>query len=89
MPGGYRVGDKVFCTAPSVTFSNGDRIVHGGQGEVVGGCIDDDGDEVVRVLFPGNEGTIECLLTKVRRLRAVPLPPPPACAPHARRCSRP
>ena len=36
LPGGYRVGEKVFYTWPNRTFADGDKVVHGQQGEVVG-----------------------------------------------------
>ena len=87
LPGGYKVGEKVFFTGASMTYEDGDKLVHGGQGEVKGPATHEDykGKGVV-VLFSCYKTRIECLLAKVRRLRAVPLPPPPACAPHARRC---
>jgi len=36
LPGGYKVGEKVFYTWSSCTLSNGDKLVHGQQGEVTG-----------------------------------------------------
>ena len=36
LPGGYRVGDEVFFTGASRTCADGDRLVYGGKGEVVG-----------------------------------------------------
>eukprot|EP00964_Phaeocystis_antarctica_P052215 scaffold30550_cov66-Phaeocystis_antarctica.AAC.7 len=36
LPGGYKVGEKVFFTAASQTLPNGDKLVHGQQGEVTG-----------------------------------------------------
>ena len=70
LPGGYRVGEKVFYTGASETFPSGNKLVHGGQGEVVGpATLETHKDKGVAVLFPGNKGSIECLLTKVRRLR--------------------
>ena len=89
LPGGYRVGEKVFYIGASQTFPSGNKVVHGGQGEVMGGRIDDDGEEGVVVLFPGIKGIIPCHLTQVRRLRAASAAHPPACAPHTRRCPRP
>ena len=36
LPGGYTVGEQVYFTGTSQTFENGDRLVHGKQGEVAG-----------------------------------------------------
>ena len=90
LPGGYRVSEKVFWTGASGTASNGDKAVHGGQGEVMGPATDEThkGKGVV-VLFPGNKANVNCLLTEVRCLRAASAATPPACAPHTRRCPRP
>ena len=66
LPGGYRVGDKVFVVGASQTFADGDKVVHGGQGEVMGPFTDDEWTEGVEVLFPGNKGSVNCYLTSVR-----------------------
>ena len=90
LPGGYRVGEKVFWTGANQTLSNGEKLVHGQQGEVVGPGTGEDGDKRVSVLFPGNKGNINCLLTTVRRLRAASAATPrlrPTA--HTRRCPRP
>ena len=71
LPGGYTVGEKVFFTGVSQTISNGDKVVHGQQGEVKGPATGEDRDKRVHVLFPGSKGSINCLLTEVSRLRAV------------------
>ena len=90
LPGGYTVGEKLFYTGASQTISNGDKLVHGGQGEVMGpGTGERYKGKGVRVLFPGNTDSVNCFLTSVRRLRAASAATPPACAPHARRCPRP
>ena len=85
LPGGYRVGEKVFFTGASYTLSDedGDKVVHGGQGEVMGPGTGKERDTHVVVLFPGNKGSIECRLTEVRRLRAASAATPPP-APHTR-----
>ena len=79
LPGGYKVGDQVFYTWTSQTLPSGDKLVHGGQGEVVGPA---DGENTkgkgVGVRFPGIKGAVNCLLDTVRRLRAAP-----AAHPHA------
>ena len=88
LPGGYTVGDKVFFTGSSWTRPNGDKLVHGKQGEVTGPAnfqtrIDKGIDKGVKVLFPGNKGNIVCFVTEVRRRRAAPAAKP-MLMPHAR-----
>ena len=69
LPGGYKVGEKVFFTVASQTFADGDTLVHGRQGEVVGpATAETHKGKGVAVLFPGNNGSIDCYLTMVRRL---------------------
>ena len=70
LPGGYKVGEKVFYTGASQTLSNGDKLVHGQQGEVMGTGFGYDKDQRVAVRFPGNNWSVGCSLTTVRRLRA-------------------
>jgi hypothetical protein len=87
LPGGYKVGEKVFFTGTNQTVSNGDKLVHGQQGELVGpATLERYTGKGVSVHFPGNKGTIDCSLTQVR---PPPPLPAPACAPHTRRCPRP
>ena len=70
LPGGYKVGEKVFYAAPSKTFPNGKKVVHGQQGEVRGpATLETRKGKGVKVVFPGNTGWIDCYLTSVRRLR--------------------
>ena len=72
--------EQVYYTGGAVkTFENGDRVEHGKQGKVVGPMSSEglEGTGGVAVLFPGNEGAIECYLTEVRRHAATP-PPSPA-----------
>ena len=70
-PGGYAVGDKIFFTGMSHTFPNGDKLVHGKQGEVTTGPADFETHKGngVAVRFPGNKDNIECFVTEVRRPR--------------------
>ena len=76
LPGGYKVGEKVFFTGASETFPSGDKIMHGQQGEVVGPATSETHKgKGVSVLFPGNKDSVQCLLTEVRRLRASAPPP--------------
>ena len=90
LPGGHTLGKKVFFTGASETFSNGDKLVHGQQGEVVGPATHATlKGKGVAVRSPGNKGSIGCFLTEVRRLRAAPTATPLACASHSRRCPQP
>ena len=55
LPGGYKVGEKVFFTGSSQTFADGDKVVHGHQGEVVGPAIlENHKGKGVAVRFPCN-----------------------------------
>ena len=84
LPGGYRLGEKVFYTGASETISNGDKLVHGRQGEVTGPATGENTKgKGVAVLVPGNKGNIQCYLTQVRRLRAASAAHPPP-APYTR-----
>ena len=83
LPGGYKVGDKVFCTAVSQTFPSGDKVIYGQQGEVTGpATVETHKGKGVQVRFPGNKGLFEFYLTTVRRLRAASdaIPHPPSAA---------
>ena len=66
LPGGYAVGEQVYYTGAAGTFENGDRVVHGEQGEVVGPAISVKG---VAVRFPGNKGTVSCHLWYLYQVR--------------------
>ena len=71
LPGGYKVGEKVYFTGVSETLLNGDKVVLGQQGQVVGpAAAESHKGKGVCVLFPGNKGWVDCYLTTVRRLRA-------------------
>ena len=74
LPGGYSVGDEVFYTAWSHTFSNGDCVKYGGTGEVVGPGEGADKDSRITIMFPGNRGNISCLVTKLSRAAPPTLP---------------
>ena len=78
LPGGYRVDEKVFYTWPNRTFADGDKVVHGQQGEVAGpATLETHKGKGVAVLFPGNKGNVECYLVAVLRPHAGT----PRCAP--------
>ena len=67
------MGDKVFFTGASQTFADGDKLVHGQQGEVTGPATAESvKGKGVSVRFPGNKDSISCGLTTVRRPRAAP-----------------
>ena len=87
LPGGYKVGEKVFFTGASETWDDGDKLVHGQQGEVVGpATIETHKGKGVAVRFPCNKGNVECYLYAVRRLRAAHAATPTRrCAPRASR----
>ena len=77
LPGGYRLGEKVFFTGRSFTYENyghpvhGHKWVHGQQGEVTGPASSGGyKGKGLDVLFPGNLFSLSCFLTAVRRLRA-------------------
>ena len=80
----------MFYTGSSHTFSNGDKLVHGQQGEVAGhygpGSIK---GKAIKVLFPGNKISDFCSLTSVRRLPASTAATLCARAPNTRRCPPP
>ena len=78
LPGGYKMGEKIFFTGTSHTLDDGYKVLHSQQGEVTGPFTCEDGEEGVAVLFPGNKGSVECYLTNVRRLCSAP-----AAHPHA------
>ena len=73
LPAGYAVGDRIFYTGQSKTYSSGDKLTHGQAGEVTGHPPRDLG-EGVSVLFPGNERNISCWLAEVSRTPPPPLP---------------
>ena len=51
LPGGYKVGEKLYYTGASLTFESGDRLVHGEQGEVMGPYLVNTGQ--LEIKFPG------------------------------------
>jgi hypothetical protein len=73
LDGGYNVGDQVYLTGPSQTFPDGDKVVHGGAGEVMGPATLREPDHLT-VMFPGNKATIDCHLGEISREPPPPLP---------------
>ena len=79
LPGGYKVGEKVFYMGPGETWDDGDKVVHGQQGEVTGpATLENHMGKGVAVRFPGNKGNVECYVDTVRRPRAAPAASPRA-----------
>ena len=68
LPGGYAPSERLYYTAKTKTFSDGDSLVHGKQGEVVGPATSDavKGKGVI-MMFEGNKEPIECLLDSLSR----------------------
>ena len=92
LPGGYKVGDKVFYTAANHNFADGDKLRHGQQGEVTGPpTLANVKGKGVKVLFTGNKGNVDCDLSHVCRRHAASAAIPPGYAPHAtlHACARP
>ena len=85
------MGDAVRFTGESKTFSvTGNKLVDGGQGEVTGPTFAESYQgKGVCVLFPGNKGSVSCLLTEVRRLRAASAATPRLRPTHATLPTRP
>ena len=79
LPGGWKAADPTYFIGASQTFDDGDKLVHGQQGEVMGPY----GEDRIWVKFPGNKGNVSCPLTNLSRsppVRAVVLllgPPEP------------
>ena len=74
----------MFFAGQSQTFPSGNKLVHGGQGEVMGpATLEDYKGKGVMVRFPGNQGNISLYLTEVRRLRVASAATPPP-VPHTR-----
>ena len=84
LPGGWEVTDPVYFKGTSETFSNGDKLVHGQQGEVTGpATLATHKGKGVKVLFPGHRNWVDCYLDTVRRIRAASTAAPLVCAPQA------
>ena len=90
LPGGWKVKDLPYYTGVSQTWDDGDKVVHGQQGEVTGPATSvATKGKGVNVRFPGNnKDGVDCLLTTVGRLRAASSAPP-RLRPCTRRCPRP
>ena len=75
LPGGYKVGEKLFFMGTSQTVSTGDKIVHGQQGEVTRPATAESvKGKGVDVLFPGNNSIVSCTLDEVPHHYPYPYP---------------
>ena len=69
----YERGEMFFYNGASWIFENGDRIVHGQQGEVLGPATNKKRvGKGLSMMFEGNKAVVYCLLTSLSR------EPPPA-----------
>ena len=68
LPGIFDLAEHVFYTGANQTTSNGDKLVHGQQGEVMGPALSESHKgKGLSMRFPGNKGNVECLLTSLSR----------------------
>ena len=78
LPGGYAVGEKVFYAGGSETFEHAGSVYKttlGQAGEVKGAASDPNfTGKGLLVMFPGNKGDVQCLLTQLSRAPPPPLP---------------
>jgi len=67
LPGGFKLGEMLYFIGTSHTFDNGDRVVHGQQGEVMGPDLEDPDSMSLR--FPGNTRRTGCFFKELSRTR--------------------
>ena len=72
LPGGYRVRDAVFWAGEACTFPDGFELKSGTRGHVRGLAthVDYNVAHSVKVRFDGNEKSIDCPLSQLRREEA-------------------
>ena len=64
LPGGWEAADPTYYIGASVTWDDGDKLVHGQQGEVVGPATGENPKgKGLAMHFPGNKGTVDCYLS--------------------------
>ena len=88
---GYKVGDLVFYMGQSQTFADGDKVMHGQQGNVIGVLTTQLISSIpthLAVRFSGNKGYVGLQFNEVRRLRAASAATPSMC-PRTLRCAAP
>ena len=66
LPGGYKVGEKLYFIGARETVSTGDRVVHGEQGEVMGPGTGELASQLA-IKFPNNKGNVGCSLDNLSR----------------------
>ena len=88
LPGGYAVGETVYFTGESQTVANGDKVTHGGSGEVMGHPPerraplrqgrerDVPGEQGQRQLLPHRTSAMPSRDARARRARARARAPP-------------
>ena len=59
LPGGYKVGEKLYYIAETYTFDDGDRLVHGEQGEVIGPSPPGEFEGQLQIKIPNNRGIVQ------------------------------
>lgn len=66
LPGGCHVGNELYYVGPSGNLENGDRMVYGQRGTVLGpATLDSYRGKGLAMVFPGNKGRIECYLNQL------------------------
>jgi len=65
LPGDYVVGDEVYYVGPPETFDNGDRLMPGARGRVVGPAAEEDPEDSVAVMLPPNNESVDCYLNEL------------------------
>ena len=74
LPGGHELGDQLYYTGSNQSSKDGDKLVHGQQGEVVGPATGEHQGNGLQMLFPGNKVYIDCSLLCLSREKPPPLP---------------
>jgi len=73
LPGNYKIGEKLYYIGANETFTTGNRLVHGEQGEVKGpGTGECEGRLLIR--FPNNQSNIVCFVNQLSYSPPPPLP---------------
>ncbi|EOD34521.1 hypothetical protein EMIHUDRAFT_111217 [Emiliania huxleyi CCMP1516] len=72
LPGGHELGDQLYYTGSNQSFESGDKVMHGQQGEVVGPATGEHQGNGLQLLFPGNNGWIECGLASLSHELSLP-----------------
>ena len=68
LPGGRAMSDELYYNGSSQTFDNGNTVVYGQRGEVVGPATSKSHKgKGLMLLFPGNKGNVNCYLTQLSR----------------------